>query len=643
MNDLSYRHGGHLTVAETYEQPNVPEAQVVDVFLILKRQKWPLILGALIGLAAGTLHFATSSKSYYAAATVLVHEQTNNLQEELSASIPLIRNETAVLNEMQVLRSLQLAERVVRDNALHEDPMFMSPPVSLARAWLSALKTRLAQLAPGLLDAPETSVEPTEDQRILGAAVLLQREIGITRVGRTFSIEISAVLSDPELTAKIVNSFTDVYLADRRIANMDAADASAAWLRTHIEEVRQSANKASSEAVEFRATNKASDLQGLRELEQRAATLNDLHATLLGRLEMIAIEGSYPATNGRLLSPAITPRDPALPKAWRVLAAGLLLGLIAGMSVATVRELRETGLRSGEDVRKATGLAFLGFLPKFSRSKLNILHAKKTPPTTQRAYRSVLNWLEGPQKKSTKAEKREISAVRCAPSLLLPLIAPDSPYCETLKSVHATIEASNANESCKVIAIGSLNHSEGRSTVAANIAQLAALEGHRTLLIDADISNPHLSNELGFQETTGLLDVLDGIISLDDALFRLPDTNLDILPCKTRPSRTQLDRPGRIVKLLAQVRPRYDIIVLDFPPLSVSSDLKIALPNLDAVVLLAEWGKTSKEALMQYTSNEPLLKSKTVGVLLNGAVTQRLPQYGVATGNLGRRSHPGFA
>lgn len=618
------------------EAAQVPAAAAltVDVLLVLRRQRWPLMVCALAGLALGVLHYATSPKAYYAAATILVHEEANDPGREFLASLPLMRNETAVLNEMQILRSLQLAEQVTRELNLHDNPDFMRPSTSLARRTLSAVRSAVSDFLPQR-DEVASSGNPSDEARILGAAAILQRDVGVQRVGRSFSIEISMILQDPALAAAIANSYARNYLSDRQDANRLASDRGVVWLRTHIEEVRESANEAAKEAADFRAKNKASDVQGLRELEQRSQTLNSLHATLLGRLEMIAIEGSYPATNGRLLSQAVAPRFPALPKSWRILAAGLVIGLLGGLGVATVRELRETGVRTGEDIRLLTGLPFLGFMPRFNRAKIDRLRPVPGRPSRDRSLRfssSRPGSVPSPVAAATPSAPAPAAVAKMpahfVPSLCLSAVVPDAPCNETLKNVLASIDR-RLPPGGRVIAIGSLNAGEGRSTLAANLAHNSAIEGRRTLLIDADMFNPGLSRLLDYCDGAGLHEVLSGDTELQHAVVELPVTGLHFLPCVPPSGLSIVPGHERFAQLLARVRTTYDCVVIDARPMATSSDIKAILPSIDAVVLVAEWGRTPRAALEDYMANETDVSRKVVGTVMNKTVMRQLGAYGV--------------
>ena len=95
--------------------------------------------------------------------------------------------------------------------------------------------------------------------------------------------------------------------------------------------------------------------------------------------------------------------------------------------------------------------------------------------------------------------------------------------------------------------------------------------------------------------------------------------------------------------MLDLARQQYDTIGIDFQSLGTCSDLKSNLSDIDAVVLLASWGRTSKHSFKQYVENEPQLRAKTVGVLLNNTVSRKLALYGAAETDITRRRHVGFA
>ena len=362
------------TDRRTEMPPAEDENDLGEVWLAVRRQIWLVALCAFVGMVLGAVHYVTSPKEYYAGAAVLIEERHNDLEQEISTALPLLRNETGVQNEIQILGSLNLASVVVRKLDLQTNEDFLHPRSSLA----GQLKSRAAGLVRSFLPkgpvtgpGPALTPEEIDEQRVLDAASMLRSRTAFNRVGRSFSVEIGYISHDPALAVAIANAYADAYLADGMQANQDTSDREAAWMSDRIEELRQSALEAASEAESFRAEHGAMDQQGLVERDQRATALNELFLSIQSRYQQIALEGSFPVTNGRILSRAMTPRQPTKPKAWQLLGAGMVLGMMLGLALGVLRERRETGFRTGDDVRAAARLPFLGYLPTFGPRDLH--------------------------------------------------------------------------------------------------------------------------------------------------------------------------------------------------------------------------------------------------------------------------------
>ena len=600
-----------------------------ELLLMLRRQRWVLTIAALLGLCAGAAHYVTCPDRYYARAVVLIDERASDPGQEFATNFPLLRNETAVLNEMQARRPLSLAEQVTRKLDLHTKDAFQHRPVSLARSTVTNL-VGVAKATFGLIEPLIEAPAPMDEALILGTAEKLQGDLGITRVGRSFSVEISMVFHDPNLAAAITTAYAELYLADRQVASQAASEAGAEWLRQNIAEVRASADAAARDLAAFRAENRALDQQGARALEQRVASLNTVHATLLDRLEMVTIEGTYPLSNGRLLSRATVPRDPALPKSWRLMSGGLVLGLLAGLALAGWRELRETGIRSGEDVRRLSSVPFLGYLPRFSNRRIRRLRPLVTQPLVLQGTPTAVFSRFRPQIKAgvSKVESAGLTEHFFAP-LYLPSVAPDLAFNEPLKGILARLDRMSTPGTGSVAAIASLNAGEGRTVLAANLAQFSALSGARTLLLDADMANPALSRQLGFTEGSGLGELLSGKESLEDGITTLPATGLMVLPFVQTGPPNGRTRIMRLAEQLQAIRHQFDRIILDAQPFGTSSDVTALLNALDGVVMLADWGKTDRNAMQATLADDPVLQRKTAGIVLNRTKLKRQSSYGV--------------
>ncbi|MEO1240111.1 MAG: CpsD/CapB family tyrosine-protein kinase, partial [Pseudomonadota bacterium] len=229
------------------------------------------------------------------------------------------------------------------------------------------------------------------------------------------------------------------------------------------------------------------------------------------------------------------------------------------------------------------------------------------------------------------------------PMLYLPSVAPDMAFNEPLKGILARLDRMSPAGSGSVAAIASLNSGEGRTLLAANLAQFSALSGARTMLVDADIANPALSFQLGLTKGNALGELLAGKAALEDCLTTLPATGLRVLPfVQSGPPNGRM-RIMRLAEHLKDARAKFDRIIIDSQPLGTSSDVTALLHALDGVVMLADWGRTDQTAMQAIMADDPVLQRKTAGVVLNRTQMSRLAAYGVTRDKPRRQRKRGLA
>jgi succinoglycan biosynthesis transport protein ExoP len=351
----------------------------------------------------------------------------------------------------------------------------------------------------------------------------------------------------------------------------------------------------------------------LRELEQKAAALATLYQTFLARHEEASQQRSFPIAKARVISEAVDPVGASSPKKTMVLGLSLVLGLFGGAAAGAFQEFRERFFRTGEDVRAALNINFLGYLPIVGARLSNAAPrngAEKTPrdgpePVTPRILRVAIN-------------------------------APSSSFAETLRNAKIACDVVLQGRPCKVIGFVSVLPSEGKTTVAANFAGLLAANGARTLLIDGDLRNPGLSRGLSLSPDRGLVEAIVGEQRWQSTVMVDRTTKLNIIPAvvRGRLSHTSelLSGPG-MNDLLTDARNAYDYIVVDLPPLGPVVDAKAFAPFADGFVMVSEWGVTPRALVKATLQGEPQIASKLLGIILNKTDMKKLVRYGAFGGS----------
>ncbi|MDA9468321.1 Wzz/FepE/Etk N-terminal domain-containing protein [Bradyrhizobium sp. CCBAU 53415] len=320
----------------------------------------------------------------------------------------------------------------------------------------------------------------------------------------------------------------------------------------------------------------------LRDLESAADTYRNLYNNFLEKLQSATQNQSFPLSEARLISTATKPDRKSSPRTVLALVGGLVGGLCLGFGVAFARELLSDVLRTPGEVEDELGVKCLGVLPDI--------------------------------RPSTKAGPSDLSRYV--------VDHPFSRFAETLRNIKVSIDVARLTREIKVIGIVSSLPKEGKTTVAANFAQLIALTGHRTVLIDGDLHTRSLTRELAPNAKSGLVEALNDPASLGYHVQRSKETGLDFLPsvvASRMVNSADVIGSKAMAELLKVLREHYEYIVIDLAPVMPVADSKAVSFLIDAMVYVIEWGQTTRSALQESVSGSEVLQKKLLGAVLNRA------------------------
>ncbi|MBH5388825.1 Wzz/FepE/Etk N-terminal domain-containing protein [Bradyrhizobium diversitatis] len=320
----------------------------------------------------------------------------------------------------------------------------------------------------------------------------------------------------------------------------------------------------------------------LRDLESAADTYRNLYNNFLEKLQSATQNQSFPLSEARLISTAAKPDRKSSPRTVLALVGGLVGGLFLGFGVAFARELLSDVLRTPGEVEDELGVKCLGVLPDI--------------------------------RSSTKAGPSDLSRYV--------VDHPFSRFAETLRNIKVSIDVARLTREIKVIGIVSSLPKEGKTTVAANFAQLVALTGHRTVLIDGDLHTRSLTRELAPNAKSGLVEALNDPASLGYHVQRSKETGLDFLPsvvASRMVNSADVIGSKAMAELLKVLRDHYEYIVIDLAPVMPVADSKAVSFLIDAMVYVIEWGQTTRSALQESVSGSEVLQKKLLGAVLNRA------------------------
>jgi polysaccharide biosynthesis transport protein len=285
-----------------------------------------------------------------------------------------------------------------------------------------------------------------------------------------------------------------------------------------------------------------------------------------------------------------------------ILVASTALGMFTGFGLAYVVDLTDRRFRSPDDIRAELGVPVIGNIPLISGI--------------------------------SRSERRRIVANHALQPELRSVFEPRGQIAEAYRAVRTALYFSARGGGHRVIQVTSPNPSDGKSTLAGNLAVTVAHSGKRVLLVDADFRRPRAHKLFGADNTVGVTAIIDGNVELADAIQETEVEHLSILPCGRRPKNpAELLTSRRFADLLETLREQYDLVIVDTPPvLAVTDPLNVA-PRVDGVIVVLRLTKIARAAGLQTLEALEEVGAKVLGVVANGVgAGQSYSGYGYGKG-----------
>jgi len=316
-----------------------------------------------------------------------------------------------------------------------------------------------------------------------------------------------------------------------------------------------------------------------------------LYLFLLQKREENELSQAFTAYNIRILTPPMGNLRPVAPRKRLLLLATFLLGLVIPMVIVYMRESMNTAVRGRKD---------LGWLPVPFAGEIPLYTVGRS--RRGRLLRRLLGKRPSEQKRIVVTEGRR-DVVN-----------------EAFRVLRTNLEFM-AGSGTEVVMLTSFNPGSGKTFLTMNIAVSLAIKGKKVLVIDGDLRHASLSEYAG-SPAVGLSDWLAGrIASWEDTLCRVDGkySNLDMIPVGTvPPNPTELLSGGRLARLMAEARTRYDYIFIDCPPVDIVADTQILGRVADRTLFVVRAGLLDRNMLPEVESLYRQNKFGNMAVVLNG-------------------------
>jgi polysaccharide biosynthesis transport protein len=374
--------------------------------------------------------------------------------------------------------------------------------------------------------------------------------------------------------------------------------------RSDFEEAKQQQQEIEKQLAQSisQSRNTSSAELSIRELETSAKGYRSLYESFLQRYMGSIQQGSFPITEARVISPATPPQKKTKPNAKMILAFGLFGGIALGTAFGLAREMTDRGFRTTAQIEDKLHLPCLSVVPLLRQRRLKKAIRKSGLAAGQ----------------ADEDPGRRMLSRRPGTSWVATAM-PSSRFAESIRSIRLAVDLDPTRSPSKVVGLTSAVPDEGKSTIAASLAQLLAKSGKRVIVVDCDLRNPSLSATFAPDAGAGIADILSGTRSLDDTIWTDPDTRLDFLPGKSAPGSNTSDVlcNEQTKMLFDQLRASYDYVIVDLPPLAPLVDARAISALLDSFILVVEWGRTATDVVEHALNTAPNVRDALLGAVLN--------------------------
>jgi len=204
---------------------------------------------------------------------------------------------------------------------------------------------------------------------------------------------------------------------------------------------------------------------------------------------------------------------------------------------------------------------------------------------------------------------------------------PKSQVSEAYRSIRTNIQYSSIDNEIKSIVVTSSDPEEGKSTTVCNLALAYSQSEKKTIIIDCDLRKPSIHKKFKLSNLVGLSDVLVGNKELDEAVNIYSD-NLSVLTSgKIPPNPSEMLGSKAMELLIKIIKSKYDVIIIDSPPLHAVTDAQILATRVDGVILVVKADSTNRNSLLQGKDLLNKVRGNILGIILNKAENSKAKYY----------------
>jgi tyrosine-protein kinase Etk/Wzc len=338
-------------------------------------------------------------------------------------------------------------------------------------------------------------------------------------------------------------------------------------------------------------------------LVRQTTLLEGIFGVLQNDLKEAQIAQAVESPYATVIDPAAVPNRPVRPHKVRNVLLAVALGLLVGIAAAFGREHLDDTIHTVDEVELLTGVPVLGMIPHMRNHQLT----------------------NGKRKILPVGRRSRVPAARDIPqdyaSRLIVSRDTQNTVAEAFRSLRTNITFATPDQVPRTLVVTSSREGDGKTTSVVNLAAAFAHQGLRVLLVDSDLRRGVLHKVFKVPKRPGLSNVLVENLETEDIIHSVTidtDVHLDVMTSGTYPPNpAELLGSSRLRTVLDELAKRYDVVLIDSPPLTVVTDAAVVAPLVDGVLVVARASQTEVGALEFAMMQLRNVNARVKGTVLN--------------------------
>lgn len=567
---------------------------IAEIVRFLHESYRLILLWIIVAVSIAAAYIAITPPSYTARAQVLVETGRWPIVFADTPQPEVSTDQVRAESQIEIMKSDPIALAVVRELGLARNPALGERGKSIVARAVSWLNS----------SADAADDDPDAEDYV---ASLLSDDLSVRRIGQSMVIEIAFTSTSPTLAASVANAVTQAYLKQDIEAKSHFAQRLSAWLSNRLAELQQQSYEASRALEQYRIAGGEGPVVDTRaklaELESAAQSYRRIYDGFLGQYTESVQKATYPEAGSRVVAAATPPLGKSHPKSGLILAFAIAVGSASGGLAAMARRTVDRRVTSPRNLVFGHRSLYIGAVTS--------LHARRG------MIRRIFPFL-----------RSKIDSAKSAAATLAMLRDPSSPLAIDLRDIRLAINARMPQDEHHCVGIVGNASGDGATSLAAGLACTYARAGSRTLLINTAGHSPLMRHVLGAK--TGSI-----LAPYGKQPEPTPNEPRDMAPAQVLTlARAEAESWRATAGMLSMrlgheiqnLQARFDVILVDLPPLNAAADARELAPQLDGILVVAPFETATTASIEASMSSIDAIGARCIGVVLNrvpGMLRQR--------------------